>query len=126
MTYAHLISLALLIWATFFGGIGVGMASSFRCGTRIVSPGDTASEVIYKCGQPDHVETWEETRVSRDFYKNIPGDPDTPEFYREPFLVKEYVRVEEWEYNLGPTQFIRYLRFENGRLRRITTGGYGY
>ena len=34
--------------------------------------------------------------------------------------------IEEWEYNLGTGQFIRYLRFENGRLIRITTGDYGY
>jgi hypothetical protein len=43
----------------------------------------------------------------------------------QPFA-KELVTVEEWEYNLGPTKFIRYLRFENGRLIRITDGDYGY
>jgi len=36
------------------------------------------------------------------------------------------VTVEEWEYNLGPGRFIRYLTFENGRLIKITTGDYGY
>jgi len=43
----------------------------------------------------------------------------------QPF-VKELVTVEEWEYNLGPTRFIRYLQFENGRLIRIIDGDYGY
>jgi len=41
-------------------------------------------------------------------------------------LAKELITIEEWEYNFGATQFIRYLRFENGRLREITTGDYGY
>jgi hypothetical protein len=45
---------------------------------------------------------------------------------RLPLFVKELVTIEEWEYNLGSNSFIRYLRFENGRLMRITEGDYGY
>jgi hypothetical protein len=47
-------------------------------------------------------------------------------FNRWPLFVKELVTIEEWEYNLGSNRFIRYLRFENGRLTRITEGDYGY
>jgi hypothetical protein len=35
------------------------------------------------------------------------------------------VRVEEWVYNFGPTQLMSSLIFENGRLVRIRTLGYG-
>lgn len=99
--------------------------SGFRCGVRLVSIGESTAKVLQKCGQPSNVETWVEERIKRDFYRQIPAE-SYEEFYREPFLVKEIIRIEEWEYNLGPTQFIRYLRFENGRLVRITTGDYGY
>ena len=69
------------------------------------------------------METWEAVR-----YKGSLGSrPVLPdEDLSRPFLVKELVTIEEWEHNLGPGQFIRNLRFENGRLIRITTGDYGY
>jgi hypothetical protein len=40
--------------------------------------------------------------------------------------VLETVEIEEWTYNLGPTSFMFYLTFENGRLTRIESGDYGY
>lgn len=40
--------------------------------------------------------------------------------------VEEKVERERYIYNLGGTQFIRYLTFENGRLVRIDTGEYGF
>jgi hypothetical protein len=115
------LALMALLWA----GAGDPSGSGFRCGTRLVSIGESTSKVLQKCGQPSYIETWVEERIKRDFYKRIPAEP-YEEFYREPFLVKEIINIEEWEYNLGPTQFIRYLRFENGRLIRITIGDYGY
>jgi hypothetical protein len=39
---------------------------------------------------------------------------------------KEKVKIEEWTYNPGPTEFIRYLRFENGILTNISTGDKGF
>jgi hypothetical protein len=39
---------------------------------------------------------------------------------------KEKVKIEEWTYNPGPTDFIRYLRFENGILTNISTGDKGF
>ena len=38
----------------------------------------------------------------------------------------ETLEIEEWTYNLGPTSFMLYLTFENGRLTRIESGEYGY
>jgi hypothetical protein len=99
------------------------LPADFRCGSSIIDIGARKSEVQRKCGEPASVETWEAVR-----YKGSLGSrPVLPdEDLSRPFLVKELVTIEEWEYNLGPGQFIRYLRFENGRLIRITTGDYGY
>lgn len=85
-------------------------ASDFRCGSRIITIGDYKYDVLSKCGEPSHVEVWQEVNI----------------FGLQPRFVEEQVIVERWEYNLGPTSFIRYLRFENDRLIRITQGGYGY
>ncbi|MFX0202450.1 MAG: DUF2845 domain-containing protein [Candidatus Hodarchaeota archaeon] len=101
--------------------------AELRCGTRLVHKGDTKAEVIHKCGEPDYVESWEEERIKRDFYTGVFLERVWEyDRYREPFLVKELVKIEEWTYNFGSTRFIRYLRFENGILKDISIGGYGY
>ncbi len=96
-----------------------------RCSGSIVSIGDTKSQVTYKCGEPDYIESWEEERIKKDHYYSY-DHYRSYEGYRRPFLAKEYVRIEEWTYNLGPTTFIRYLLFENGRLKKIKDGDKGY
>ena len=35
------------------------------------------------------------------------------------------VQIDEWTYDFGSTQFVRYVTFEDGRLLRIDTGHYG-
>jgi len=99
--------------------------SDLRCDPYIISLGDTQSEVLDKCGQPSNIETWEEERIKRDFYRNIPVQ-SPEELSQEPLLVKEHIKIEEWEYNFGPTRFTYCLRFENGKLTRIISGDYGY
>ena len=93
-------------------------ANGLRCYGSIVSTGDTKQEVINKCGEPDHIEHWEEERIKGVYH------------YRDdsynPFIEEEYVKVEEWTYNFGPTTFIRYLLFENGKLKEIRVGDKGY
>jgi len=100
------------------------MADSFSCGSRIVTIGDRKYDVLRKCGDPSNVEIRGEVRSRRDFGFRIAG-PQTG-LYQQPLFVEQLVTVEEWEYNLGSTRFIRYLQFENGRLTSITEGDYGY
>jgi hypothetical protein len=105
--------------------VGNLAASDLRCGSRLVSIGDYRYDVLRKCGDPVNVETWEEVRIRRDFLLSFPISREQELFLQSP-LAKELVTIEEWQYNFGHSQFMRYLRFENGRLRRITTGDYGY
>jgi hypothetical protein len=102
--------------------------TSFRCGTQLVSIDDTRDEVIHHCGKPSSIDTWEEKRVLRDFRTFWNHDPrtDRNEWNREPFLVTMQVKIELWTYNLGFNKLVRYLKFENGLLKDITTGGKGY
>ncbi len=100
-------------------------ASAFRCGTRLVNVGDTSWEVLNKCGPPQQRDTWIEKRIER-AYRMPDLDFERPEESRVPVGVVTYITVEEWMYNPGPSQFIRILRFENNRLVRIETGGYGF
>ena len=100
------------------------LAADLICGSNIISLGDRQYDVRRKCGNPTHVESWEELRVKRDL--GVHFFPPGEEPPGAPLFVKVLVTVEEWEYNLGPGKFIRYLTFENGRLTKITTGDYGY
>ena len=100
------------------------MASDLRCGSKIITVGNYKYDVLRRCGEPAHVETWEEVRFKRDFGSGLFGEEKI--LHLRPLLVEELVTIEEWEYNLGPNTFIRYLRFENGRLTRINDGDYGY
>jgi hypothetical protein len=117
----------LFIVLLLFGLSDVSIAG-MRCGTKLVHEGDTKADVIHKCGEPSFVESWGEEHVWRD-YNYVPiysTHNGRYRWYREPFLVKELIRIEEYRYNFGSTQFIRYLRFENGILKKITVGDYGF
>ncbi len=87
------------------------LASDFFCGSKIITTGEGKNDVLGKCGEPSNVKVWE-AHIIRDLG---PGP-----------LVEAPLTVEEWEYNLGPDRFIRYLRFENDHLINIDDGGYGY
>ena len=78
---------------------------------RIVSIGDSQSEVLGKWGEPvgknSHQEELKERRAN--------GQRSTV-----------FVTVDEWTYNLGPDRFMRIITFNDGRVKEIETGSYGY
>lgn len=92
-------------------------AWALRCGSRLVVQGDTAGEVKARCGAPAEVT---HNRVLRPPVIWLNGRP--VRIAREALEVP----VEVWIYNLGPNQFMRRLRFEDGRVVQIDTLGYGY
>jgi hypothetical protein len=115
----------LTILALVLGFSSQGFAVGLRCGTRLITVGDTKPEVIARCGAPDYTEKWEDERIMRDFRHSFNYE-NFDQWGREPFLVKVPVKYERWYYNFGPTQLIYYLKFRNGKLVRITTGNRGY
>ena len=120
-------SLASCIIAVILSLAAVSQAadSDFRCGNEIISVGNRKFDVLRKCGEPANVELRQEIRT-RNLGSVVLGPERRIQIYPAPFLVDELVTIEEWEYNLGPTKFIRYLTFENSSLVDITLGDYGY
>jgi hypothetical protein len=96
---------------------------SFRCpgSTRFVFIGDTASEVLAKCGEPSYVE--KERGPSPFFYRDPVdmGDEEYRWYVRQGDIIGEV-----WKYNFGRGRLLYYLTFQSGELVRIETGGYGY
>ncbi len=94
--------------------LSVGPAHALRCGTKIVSKGDHKTSVRFKCGEPEAVEARVIYRTLHLTY-HLRGDQ---------IIVP--VAVEEWLYNFGPRRLMRQLWFENGKLVRIRSLGYGH
>jgi hypothetical protein len=81
------------------------------CSEQVVSQGDLKSDVLAKCGEP----TWKDEH-----------EEEFSERLADGTVVKRYIPVEVWTYNLGPNRFMRVLTFRNGKLTDISTGSYGY
>jgi len=122
MSAAGIVSLAAFLALYAFDA---GADSGFRCGTRLITAGDTIERVLNECGEPSLVESWEEERIHR-FADSYRQEGDYYQEYGPVHRVIVHVTVEEWTYNHGPHRFIDRVRFENGRVRKITSDGYGY
>src|SRR5262245_1732716 len=86
----------------------------FRCGTgRIVRNGETEDDVARKCGDPDAVRSWSETRIEAAWENGHSVE-------RQVIIV-----YDEWKYDLGRQRLIRYVTFAQGLMIRVRTGAYG-
>ena len=107
--------------------------SSIRCGTRLITEGDYKDRVLAECGEPDHVEIYEEERIygfrhHPSYYGNYDNYDYSRRDYRygKPYRVKKLVVIEEWTYNKGPSRFLNHLILENGIVVDIFSSDYGY
>jgi hypothetical protein len=87
-----------------FGG------GSWRCGSRLVGAGQSIEDVYDLCGEPTD-------RVASTEFVTI--------HLRCGVDVTRAMLVENWLYNRGPKQFVRYLTFRDGTLVGIEEGSYG-
>ena len=95
-------------------------ADSMRCGTRLVTPGDSKAEVLQRCGEPVFKETTKllkETGQSTITLGSALGSERISTSQSE-----EIVPIEEWTYKPGDGQFMRILTFRAGTLESIRLG----
>jgi len=93
-------------------------ADNMRCGTKLVSEGDSRSEVAAKCGEPTDV-------VER---RSVFRRPVIWGYGRPMYVGEDAIEVpvEVWLYNLGPNKLMRRITFEGGYVVEVETLGYGY
>jgi hypothetical protein len=117
-------SLMLLLF--ILAGVSTASAQAMRCGSRLISEGDPGDKVVSECGPPTSVDSWEEERY--DYFDRLPPANRYREFerYGNAYRVRVFIRVEIWTYNYGPSRFLDYVRLENGIVRKVYSGGYGY
>ena len=94
-----------------FLSFSTGNAWAFRCGSDLVSEGDTKTQVIATCGKPTSKEkSCENRQYTTTTNKNSR---------------KCGKKLEIWHYNCGEGDFIYALTFENNILTDETTEGRG-
>lgn len=81
------------------------------CDGDEIKPGLTQYEILQRCGDPSFKDTRQEERLT-----------STDEHSKRLTIN----RIDEWTYNFGPNKFLRILKFENGRLVDVETGGRGF
>ena len=116
-------ALIILVSSSFV--IKTAQADTMRCGNKLIYLGAGGFEVRTKCGEPDDATQRTETRTSS--YEVSEPCPNTQQHAKCSRTVETSVEVfiEEWTYDFGPNRFTRLLRFEDGKLVRITDGKYG-
>lgn len=85
--FARYVSLCLLLLFC-----GTSLASSMRCGQRVIQKGATKIEVLKHCEEPD----------MQDLISGL-----------------EDIKTEVWYYDRSPTGFLYILTFRGSRLERI-------
>lgn len=96
---------------------GPALADSFRCGTKLITDGDSADKVRALCGPPSEITRTEVLRRPVEWR------------FGRPYYLSDYpvpVQVEFWTYNLGTNKLMRRLRLEDGLVTDIETLGHGY
>jgi len=93
-------------------------ADTLRCGSRLVSVGDSREKAAEVCGEPDE-RTYEEAFHDTWFSQLYDYRQDR---YQAPRLIKGPIVLETWTYRFGANRLPHFLYFEDGRLIRIETG----
>ncbi|MEN8264427.1 MAG: DUF2845 domain-containing protein [Nitrospirota bacterium] len=109
-----------------------------RCG-QLVEKGDRKIEVIKNCGDPYSIEHfWEEQFSSVSSAVRIRKIPqfmrDGKKYKKDYRFIRErvyeqqrkLVNIEEWTYNFGPRQFLFFIEFANGKVKKVEEGDYGF
>jgi hypothetical protein len=96
-------TLAMSFLCVAAGGATLARAETLRCGSRLVAPGETATEVRAKCGEPTSVTVVREPIRARTAQggTRVVGETD----------------VEIWRYDRGSGKFPAILKFEEGVLK---------
>lgn len=103
--------LAMIIIAATQGRSSATQTDSLYCDGRIVSIGDTAGEVMSKCGPPAYSLQREEESLDR--------------VYRGSRIITTSI-VDDWTFNFGPDRFQYRVLFRNGTVWQIESLDYGY
>jgi len=88
---------------------------TLRCGSRLISEGDSIEKVLQYCGEPATTKRTWITRQPRFEYGG----------HEVPFEGTEDVPVDLWTYDFGSSKLMRRIRFVAGKVESIETLEHG-
>ena len=90
-------------------------ADSLRCGSQLITEGDTIEAVLTHCGEPvERTRTWIRRQPRFEY-----GGQEVP------FPGQEDVPVDLWTYDFGANKLMRRIRFVAGKVDSIETPEHG-
>ncbi len=93
----------------------VAAADTMRCGSALISDGDSIDKVLEHCGEPrERSRTWIQRPPRFEF-----GGQEIP------FEGTEDVPVDVWTYDFGSSRLMRRVRFIAGKVQSIVTLEHG-
>jgi hypothetical protein len=92
-----------------------------RCGTQIVSTGDTLYTVRSRCGEPAFATQRTERRRQRVWVDGACGSTVCGRMEERSVPIV----VDQWTYDFGPDRFVQTLTFEQGFVVSVVSGRYG-
>jgi hypothetical protein len=95
----------------------LGVGQSVVCAGKIINEGISQLEVTAKCGTPAQVDHRSSSLV------RAVGDASRPSYVAG---VTTDVDVEVWTYNFGPNKLMQRIWFEDGRVTKVESLGYGF
>jgi hypothetical protein len=101
--------------------------ASLRCGNELVTEGDSLYEVRTTCGEPNQLDSYVEFRTVRHRVRQNCQRDTEGRTQCDWVWVERTVEVQMHRalYDFGPNRFLHELLFEQGRLVRSETRGYG-
>jgi len=100
----------------FFLSFAADDALALRCGTGLVTEGDSKSQVLATCGKPTSKEK---------SCENSQQYTTTNKYGKIKKVKKCGQKLETWLYNCGDNDFIYKLIFDDGKIINITTESRG-
>lgn len=121
-----LVAGCVLVSSVLFANVAI---AGIRCGTQVVTEGDSLQYVEKICGSPE-LKRQRSVVVTRGLEGNrlrFNGRNSRLNQNIQQYLeYSEQVIIDEWEYNFGPNRLKQRVTFENGRIISIKSTGYGY
>ena len=122
MKFFSSILVAAILAASFFPA--TADTTSLRCRNDLLSVGDGKASALLKCGEPVVKDAFckpVETVTTATMLSPLPRLP-TATSTTTTVTTGGCTTVDDWTYNPGYGQFMTTLRFESGKLTRITYG----
>jgi hypothetical protein len=125
MSFKSILGASITIGMLVASTAAVAGTGGLRCGTRLVSLGDTQYDVQALCGPPDARQQRTEIRTVRHPVR-VACSTERGGWCTTYAERSIEVAIEEWLYDFGPRRFVQHLLFEQGRLVDVESGERGY